>query len=426
MRFALFAVGWTFCTWNLLDAMAGAQPGGPTPVVVREVVRREVAEGKTFVGTVLPSRKSVVGSAVDGRVVEFMVNDGDRVAKDQPLARLRTTTLELEIDAAKAELQLRQYELDELKNGSRPEEIAQAKAALARSQALAKYAAASLARTEALFARGRTVTQEEVDEARSAATAAQQSQIETQALYDLAVMGPRKEKVLQAEARVAIQTAEVKRLEDEKEKYTIRSPFDGYVVAEHTEVGAWISRADSVAEIASIEPVEVTVAVPEQYVSRLDPQALATLRLEALPDRIIEKPIARIVPQADVRSRSFPVKINLENKPDKNGHPIKAGMLAQVTLAVGSSQEATLVPKDALVLGGRIPLVYVLSEHPSGQQAIANPVPVQLGISDGSYIQVSGQLEPGQQVVVRGNERLRPGTAVRVIGEGPEPTDASD
>jgi RND family efflux transporter MFP subunit len=313
-----------------------------------------------------------------------------------------------------------------LENGSRPEEIAQAKAALARSQALAKYAAARLARTEALFARGRTVTQEELDEARSAGTAAQQSQIEAQALYDLVVRGPRKEKVLQAEARVAIQKAEVEKLEDQLKKYTIRSPFEGYVVAEYTEVGAWISRADPVAEVAAIDPVEVTVAVPEQYVSQLDPQALATLRLEALPDRIIEAQIARIVPQADVRSRSFPVKFILENKPNEKGHPIKAGMLAQVALAVGSPRQATLVPKDALVLGGRMPLVYVLSEDPSGQQTIANPVPVQLGISDGSYIQVSGQLEPGQRVVVRGNERLRPGAAVTVISESQGSTNASD
>jgi multidrug resistance efflux pump len=69
---------------------------------------------------------------------------------------------------------------------------------------------------------------------RSAATAAQQSLLEAQAAYELATEGPRQEKILQAEARVEMQKAEVARLEDHLGRFTIRAPYDSYVITEHT------------------------------------------------------------------------------------------------------------------------------------------------------------------------------------------------
>jgi multidrug efflux pump subunit AcrA (membrane-fusion protein) len=69
-----------------------------------------------------------------------------------------------------------------------------------------------------------------------------------------------------------------------------------------------------------------------------------------------------------------------------------------------------MVPKDAIVLGGTSPLVIVVETAEGKKTAgTARPVPVTLGISTGDLIQVDGQLRAGQLIVVRGNERLRPG-----------------
>jgi multidrug efflux pump subunit AcrA (membrane-fusion protein) len=370
------------------------------------------------VGTVLPSRRSTVGSAVDERVIELHVNDGDWVREGESLAQLRTITVELELAAAKAELTLREHELTELRNGSRPEEIAQAKASRARAEALYQYAKSRLERTEALYAKGNITSKEELEEVRSQAAAAEQSLLEAQAAYELATEGPRQEKILQAEARVEMQKVEVARLEDHLGKFTIRAPYDSYVIAEHTEVGQWISRSDPVVEVAAIDPVEITVAVPETYIASLRAGMSASVMLDAVAGKVYPAAISRIVPQADVRSRSFPVKIDLSNPRGDDGHELKAGMLAHVTLAVGRPQPALLVPKDALVLGGRMPLVYVVENDPK-KQATVRAVPVQLGVADRGDIQVTGDLKAGQKVVVRGNERLRPGTQVMAV-ENPE------
>jgi len=70
------------------------------PVVVSRVVKRTVAVGQSFVGSVKPSKRAVIGSAVSGRVVEFPVNEGDRVIKGATLSQLLTATITLELDIA--------------------------------------------------------------------------------------------------------------------------------------------------------------------------------------------------------------------------------------------------------------------------------------------------------------------------------------
>jgi RND family efflux transporter MFP subunit len=408
--------------------MAYAQPGGgATPVTVQPVIEKEVAEIRTFVGSVLPSKKSIVGSAVDGRVVELLVDDGDWVKAREVLAELKKETIQLEIDAADAELELRQHEFDELDHGSRAEEIEQAAAAVARNQALLDYAKSRRARIEELYDIGRTTSLEELEQERSGEAVAQQSLNEAIATYKLVKQGPREEKILQAKARVDVQKVEVARLKDQLEKYTIRAPFDGYVTAEHAEVGQWISRADPVVEMVAVDPVEISVSVPEDYIDALVVGAPATVLLDAIADELpnelrdalLHARISRIVPEADLRSRSFPVKISVKNPPGPDGHRIKAGMLARVIFAVRPPRPGFLVPKDALVLGGRSPLVYTVVTDPRTQQQVANPVSVELGIAYEGLMQVVGNVKAGDLVVVRGNERLMPGVPIKIVEAEP-------
>ena len=274
----LFAL---FLAMTATSVVAAAAEGpGASLVVTAKVVQREVAEGKTFVGTVLPSRRSVIGSAVEGRVLDLVVDDGDWVETGATLAELRTVTIKLELDAAKAELELRKHELEELKY-SLPVEREQAQAALARTKALREYAKSRLVRAEALFAKGVATSLEELEQIRSAATAAEQSAVEATATYQL-MLRPRDEKILQAEAQVGKQEAEVARLEDQLEKYTVRAPFDGYVTAKHTEDGAWIKQGEPVVELVSVDPMEVSVLVPEEFIASLRPGMPASVQLDAV------------------------------------------------------------------------------------------------------------------------------------------------
>jgi RND family efflux transporter MFP subunit len=404
-------------------ALATAQPPQqPVTVIVAPVVQREISAGQTFVGAVVPPRRSIIGSAVDGRVSALYVDAGDAIGppqpdkdgkqRGQPIAQLLTDTISIEIASARAEMLLRRNELAELEAGSRPEEIAEVKARLGAAQALKDFAKARYERTKSLFDQSNTASLDELEQALSASVAADQNQIAAKATADLAIAGPRKEDIEQARARLAIATEDMNHLESQKAKYTLRAPFKGYVVAKHTEVGAWVSRGDPVAEVIELDPIEIDVTVPEAFIAHVRIGAAAQIRADAVPDQAFTGTVARIIPDADLRSRTFPVKIRLANPKTEDGHLLKSGMLARVTLAVGPPIQALLVPKDSLVLGGPQPSLMVVTMDPETKQETVRPVPVQLGVTDGSLIQVTGNLAPTDRVVVIGNERVRPGQPI--------------
>ena len=408
---------WTFAGAVLAAALAAtfaaqAQPPGLPSVIAAPVVERDVVAGHVFVGTVMPLRKAIVGSAVDGRVVAFPLNEGDRVEEGQTLAQLLTDTIKLEIATAEAELNLRKEQLAELENGTRPEEIEQAKARMMSAQARMKYAAARRTRAVNL---GKSMSEEERDEMVSLAVEAEQAFLESKSAYQLAVEGPRKEQIAQARAQVAMSQATVDRLKDQLAKHTVIARFSGYVTAEHTEVGQWVKQGDPVAEIAALDEVEVNAYVVEQYTPHVRAGMQVSVELPALAGRTFPGVVSAVVPQADVQARTFPVKVRIKNELAANEPLVKSGMYARVMLPTGAKQRATMVSKDALVLGGPQPVVFVVDlASPEAKQGKVRAAPVTTGVAEGNLMQVSGDLTPGQMVVVQGNERLRPGQDVQI------------
>lgn len=388
---------------------------GPALVEVKPIVTREnLTPFQTIVGTVEATRKAIVGSAVDGRIIEMLVREGDRVEQDQPLARLLTETIQREIEAATAELELKNQVLAELKNGSRPEEIAQAKARLNASRIVADYRNRDRERLTSLRDRGAT-SQTAFEDAVSLALESQQRFEEAQAALDLAVAGTRAERIAQAKAEMAISRANLLRLQEQLQKHTMYSRFAGYVTVEHTEVGQWVSRGEPVAEIIALDDVFVVIKVPETQIPVVKVGDEVQVEVSALASQIIPGTIASVIPQADVRSRTFPVKIRLKNSISSTGEPLlKAGMLARVKLPVGESKPALLVEKDALVLGRTSPIVWTIDpqsiETSADGMRIADAIaiPVTVGDSEGALIEVTGKLQAGALIVVRGNERIPP------------------
>jgi len=391
---------------------------GPALVSVAPLTERQNVEaGHVFVATVKPWRRSVVGSAVDGRVVEFPVKAGDAVKAKQPLAQLLTAQMDIQIAGAKADLLLKQEELRELKNGARPEEIREAKAKTAVTHSLHDYLQAKLQRTKALFERN-AVAEDLLQDDVSKSLGAAQAYEAAKAAEDLVVAGPRPEKIAQAEARMLIAQEEVNRLEDLLKKHTIVTPFDGFVVAEHTEVGQWIKSGELVAEVEDLSQVDVETQVLENYLDFVKPGAKARIEIAALPNRLFVGEVTRVVPRADERSRNFPVQVRLQNEFDEQGLPlVMSGMFARVWLPVERRDRVLLAPNDAVVMGGPMPLVYIAErKSPGAAEAVVRPLPVQLGTAFQGAIELLGDgLAAGQELVIEGNERLRPGQEVRIV-----------
>jgi len=353
LRVFIFCIAVFSHSLVLFIASSQAQKGPPaTPVKVAQVSKVEIAPQVQLIGTVEPTLTSVVASDIEGLVVEFNAGEGDFVKKGAVLARLQDSLLQINLKGAKA----------------------------------------NKADTEAQLRRARS------DLKRSADLLASETIADKQYTDDLA-------EVQSLEARVRRLEAEIEHIQDSIAKKTIRAPFSGFVVKEHTQIGQWVDKGGPIVTLADLSSVEVMVDVPERYIPLLVLGGITRVQLDALNPENFTGIISAIIPVGDSASRSFPVTVAVENPNNR----IKGGMLCRVSLAIGEPNSVLAVPKDAVVNVGQQYLLYVVRD------GVAQPLPVELGDAADSMIEVKGPIKAGMQVVTRGNERLRPGQPVKII-----------
>lgn len=354
--------------WFVMAIPAGAQDQavGSVPeipaVPVRYTVAREhpVRRAIQLPGTVESRTRSLIASEVPGLVTVLKVREGDGVRKGQTLLKLRTTPLELQLKAAQAQLK--------------------------EAESRQSLAERSLGRARELFD-SQAFSQQQLDES----------------FYEFNAW----------QGRVETLQAQIAQIEFDVERSTIRAPFDGVIVARHTDVGEWRGEGDPVLEILSLTALEVNVEVPERYFGSLKLGENVAITFDALPDLLVDGDVRAIIPLADPQARTFPVKIRMPDADRRVG----VGMLAEVSLPVGESYRATVVPKDAVVSQGPGRAVYLLN---GGD--VASLVPVRTGAGVGPWIVIEGNVRAGQKVITRGNERLRPDQPVLAEPlEYPEP-----
>ncbi len=331
------------------DSSGAAKKRPPSPVTVQPVVEKTVSRQVTLVGSVHAVATSVVAAEVGGVVEAFPAMEGRRVKKGELLVRLKTREQELELkgrvaerERIKANLENAQKELDRVgrlrENNSLPQRTYD----------------------DALYAH----------RAMSQALLVAESQIET--------------------------------LSYRIEQKRVSAPFDGFVAAEHTQVGQWIQPGGPVVTLVDISRVRITVDVPERVAVQLVPDSRVQVTVTSLSDAVREGKIETILPQGDAMTRTIPVRVLLDNP----GIAIRAGMEAVATFDLAERFNALMVPKDAVVTAGDRSLVYRVNEGK------AFPVSVTVeGYHDG-LAAVGGALKAGEMVVIRGNERLMPGQDV--------------
>jgi RND family efflux transporter MFP subunit len=182
-----------------------------------------------------------------------------------------------------------------------------------------------------------------------------------------------------------------------------------------TQSGAWVQQGMAVAEVVEIDPVEIEVFVPESNIGFVREGLQVIVRVEAIPGRSFDGEVVRIVPFADARARTFPVKVRVANPPESGIHPLLPGMLAQVRLPTSVERRSLMVPKDALQLGGAQSAIMKIVDGKAVSVAVATGASLE-GLIAVEPIE-AGTLAENDTIVVRGNERLRPGQQVAINGE---------
>ena len=233
-----------------------------------------------------------------GRVKQVQVREGDRVKKDQLLARLDTERLQLQLAQAESLARAQRSQLAKLKAGSRPEEIRQAAALRDEAQVAVNDARQVYERQQDLVAR-HFVSQQQADTAKYALNSAQQRLNAAEEAYRLAVLGPRKEDVAAAEATLAAQEAAVAGLRHDISEGELQAPNDGIVENRILEPGDMASPQKPVLTLALNDPVWARVYLPENALGRVPVGARATLTTDSHPERKYPGWVGYVSPTAE-------------------------------------------------------------------------------------------------------------------------------
>jgi multidrug efflux pump subunit AcrA (membrane-fusion protein) len=381
-------------------APAAAQGRGPTPVSVCPVEQRDVPPSIRLVGNVMADRNSVVAAEVGGVIVEYAAAEGQLLARGDVICRIDPAVAKMRHEEALATLELYKAKLQELENGTRPEELERLKASMEEAEALYKNWEIEKRRVDELY----EIQQANVKEKRDADTeyvAAARRYTQAKARFEEARNGPRPEVIAQARQEMAAQKAVAERLERDHRKTEIRAPFEGFVVAKRTEVGEWIDAGGPVAELVAIGTVKIRVDVPESAIPFARPGQVATVESEALGKTFSTK-IARVIPMAKLSGRSFPVEIDLDN-PE---HALLPGMFVWARVPSGPPGRRLMVSRDAIVPRGPTKQIFVIRPGEGGA-SMAMPMNVTTGLEIDDLVEVDAPgVQPGDMVVCRANERL--------------------
>src|SRR5690606_22026055 len=94
-----------------------------------------------------------------------------------------------------------------------------------------------------------------------------------------------------------------------------RSYFNGYVVKQYADVGAWINQGDPLVDVIELDWCDIVVNVPETHIDKVRPGMPAQIRMDAVSQRDTwTGEVLSINPQADLRTRTFEVKVRLQNE----------------------------------------------------------------------------------------------------------------
>ena len=343
----------------LLNHGALAQ-GRPASVGVQAVELRELAETVPIFAEIVTARDGAVATRVAGNVETIHVLVGSRVQQGDLLVELNDDLLAIKLAQAEAQM-------------------AEALAAISTAQLRIDRTTTAFSRIERLRDSGAInlgrFDEGEADlfEARSQLTeaTARQKSIEAQV----------------AEARYQL------------ERSRITAPFSGVVIEVSTIPGAFVQAGNPVVRLLDIDSFEVQASVPSRLVAALAQGQKMQASLETGEELGLE--LRAILPVENTSTRTRAVRFSA---PDLGAiDNVAVGQSVTVLIPVGQVRELLSVPKDALVQARGGWTVFVAADGK------AQPRPIEIGVALGDRYEVLSGLAPGDLVVVRGNERLRPG-----------------
>jgi len=365
---------------------------------VATVKREPVTKNLTVAGEFIPYQEVELHAKVAGYIRRINVDIGDRVRTGQVLATLEVPELTAQVTGAEAGVRHSQ------------EEVALAKSQVARAEAdhNALHMAAERLK-QAAAARPGMIAQQELDDA-EAKDAASEAQVAVS-----------KSTVAAQQQSMDVAKAEQMHYSSLASYSQITAPFDGVVTWRYADTGALIQAGTSnsgsmpVVKVAQVNKLRLRIPVPESLAGYVRTGDTADVRVQATGDHFAGT-VVRTTGALDRATRSLQVEVDVPNPKSS----LTPGMYADVTLRIAGSQDALIVPVQAVdrETSGASVLVVNASDKLERRQ-------IRTGLETSDSVQVLDGVHEGERVVVGNLDSFQPGqhvdarpSAMTAVGKG--------
>jgi HlyD family secretion protein len=221
------------------------------------------------------------------RIAEVLVQEGDKIRRGQILARLDTSRLKPQVATAEAIVEAQQAVVERLHHGSRPQEIAQAKANVASAQADQVNARQQWTRLSALttLTTGRAISEQDLESAKAAMDSAQAHLTMAEKSFDLSKIGPRKEDIAQGEAQLRMNLSQLELLKRQLIDSEVAAPCDAVVRSRLMEPGEMANPQRAVLSLAITDPKWVRAYASESDLGKIHTGMRASISTDSFPGR---------------------------------------------------------------------------------------------------------------------------------------------
>lgn len=368
---ALFQLGFIVSSANKTTDKSEVKYDSTKIIDVMTVKKNQHSEEIVSSGNIMPGKTVKVAFKVAGVIESINFNEGDLVNKGDLLASLDDNQYELNSQAAKSE-----YESLKLKVSSEiPSAINQAESQL-------KLAKQRFENVSKLYEEG-GISKDKYDEV-------QTTLVTIENKYNEAINAKEVYEKKLTQAKTMTELANTK-LVDTK----IESPIGGVVIKKLNEVGETTGTGYPVIVIGEVDSVQAQIGLSDEYINKINVGDKATVFVYGA-QKNIEGEITEIGALADDKTRTFPVKITLNNQE----HSLKPGMIAKVNIPL-KKRENILVPVDCVINMPYGPAVFVYED------SNVKEVAVETGDIVKDNIEILSGLNDNDQVVVNGQFMLK-------------------
>ncbi len=285
---------------------ASAGPGGEGNVILNAT------------GYIVAAHKIELAAKVIGKVAWIGVEKADKVKAGQVLVRLEDDEYRANVLSAQGNLEMLKAKLAEAEHGSRPEEIAKAKADLDQARADQENARVSLERTRGLV-HDKISAQQTLDDAQARYDSAVAKVASFDRAYELVKLGPRQEEIDALRAQVDQARGTLDYAQVQLDNTVIRAPIDGTILERNVETGRvrhhrLCGRQGAkgyVVSIADLRDLQVELDINQNDFAKLGPKQPGVVTTDAYPDRKYQGAITEISPEANRQKATVQVKVKI-------------------------------------------------------------------------------------------------------------------